>query len=201
MFLSDKTHEKVFAWNITPCTRLESLYRAFGISVDGLCLSWMDGLCLSWMDGLCSSWMDGLCLSWMDGLCSSWMDCVRAGWMDCVQVDGKVVDLSRVGDRRQWRVVSRWPNPPWGDKQDYDDDDDVYSWFYRCENSISVSHFTNFHVWVVYRQYTNLLYFKLYFNAVYPAHNVYYIEREGLLFNFLPHKILRQTPFRLYLFR
>ena len=51
--------------------------------------------------------MDGLCLSWMDGLCSSWMDCVRAGWMDCVQVDGKVVDLSRVGDRRQWRVVSR----------------------------------------------------------------------------------------------
>ena len=101
MFLSDETHEKVFAWNITPCTRLESLYRAFGISVDGLCLSWMDGLC------------------------SSWMDCVRAGWMDCVQVDGKVVDLSRVGDRRQWSAVSRWPDPPWGDKRDYDDDDDV----------------------------------------------------------------------------
>ena len=32
-------------------------------------------------------------------------------WMDCVRDDGKVVDLSRVGDRRQWRAVSRRPNP------------------------------------------------------------------------------------------
>ena len=32
---------------------------------------------------------------------------LRKRWMDCVRDDGQVVDLSRVGDRRQWRVVSR----------------------------------------------------------------------------------------------
>ena len=49
----------------------------------------------------------------------------RKRWMDCVRDDGKVVDLSRVGDRRQWRAVSRRPDLPWGDKRD-DDDDDIF---------------------------------------------------------------------------
>ena len=35
---------------------------------------------------------------------------LRKRWMDCVRDDGKVVDLSRVSDRRQWRAVSRRPN-------------------------------------------------------------------------------------------
>ena len=48
----------------------------------------------------------------------------RKRWMDCVRGDSKVVDLSRVSDRRQWRAVSRRPGPPSGDKRD-DDDDDV----------------------------------------------------------------------------
>ena len=48
----------------------------------------------------------------------------RKRWIDCVRDDGRVLDLSRVGDRRQWRAVSRRPDPPWGDKRD-DDDDDV----------------------------------------------------------------------------
>ena len=32
-------------------------------------------------------------------------------WMDCVRDDGKVVDLSRVGDRRQWRGQRCRPDP------------------------------------------------------------------------------------------
>ena len=97
MFLSDETHKKVLAWNITPYTRLKSLYRALGISVDG----------------------------WMDCIRVGWMDCVQVGWMDCVRVGWIVLELDGVGDRRQWSAVSRWPDPPWGDKRDYDDDDDV----------------------------------------------------------------------------
>ena len=35
----------------------------------------------------------------------------RKRWMDCVRDDGKVVDLSRVGDRRQWRGQRCRPDP------------------------------------------------------------------------------------------